>query len=458
MKSAKKCLLYIVLFLSFMPAAFADYKTDIGYADLKALLGASVPTGAGVNVIQVEVGTTAYAPNTTNIQFSGKTFRFPDAASISPSAHATLVGSLFYGDHSMAYGIRTITSYEATAWMKSLFHPSASAPPEGSRIVNQSWAGNGNNTSQMGMILRLVDRQVQSKELIQVVAMSNGAGGNALLSSAYNVIAVGRTSGKFDYGSKPVDVVYRAGRTRPDVVAPEATTSAAVPEVAALAALLVETGHKGALKLSRSSVTIARIGTVYNAERPETIKAILMAGADRVTKNSPGKGDITDYRSSGHQTMNGLDDRFGAGQVNALHSFQIIAAGEHNSLEDGGVNAGAIGLTGFDYDNAFGGYGNSNQTATYTFHATTDAKLSASLVWNINVTNDVTLRTGLPNMNLELFDVTNQTISAFSSSSIDNTENFQAHLLAGHSYEIVVKSGEPNNFSWDYSLAWRISH
>ncbi len=452
MKSVNRCLLCIVLLLPFMSVAIADYKTDIGYADLKALLGANMPTGAGVKVIQVEAGETAYAPNTTNLQFSGKIFRFPDAASISPSDHATWVGSLFYGAYSMAPGIRTITSYEAAGWLKSL----GSSFPDGSRIANQSWSGNGNDASQTGMILRLVDRQVQRKELIQVVAMSNGADVKALLSSAYNVVAVGRSIGNLDYGSKSVDLVYGAGRTRPDVVVSESTTSAAAPEVAAVAALLVETGHKGALKLSRSSTVVSGVGTVYNAERATTIKAALMAGADRVTNNRLGKGDISDYRSSGHQTSNGLDDRFGAGQVNVLHSYQIIAAGEQNSMEDGGVNGGAIGLNGFDYDDAFGGYLNSNKIATYTFHATRGSKLSASLVWNINVANDGTLRTGLPNMNLELFDVTTQTISAFSGSEIDNTENIRVDLVAGHSYALLVTSGEANNFSWNYSLAWHI--
>ncbi len=458
MKNINKCLLCLVLVLFFTPVAFADYKTDIGYTALQALLGAGMPTGAGVKVMQVEAGGKGYAPNTTSSQFAGKTFRFPCAASISPSGHATWVGSIFYGAGSMAPGIRTITSYEAEPWMKSLFYPLVSAMPNGSRIVNQSWSGNGNNALQTGVILRLVDRQVQRKELIQIVAMGNGPGVNALLGSAYNVIAVGKCSGNLDYGSKPVDLVYGAGRVRPDVVASESTTSAAAPEVAATAALLVETGHKGALKCSRSSATIPGVGIVYNAERAATVKAALMAGADRVTRNSPGKGDVTGYRSIGHQSSNGLDERFGAGQVNVLNSYQIIAAGEQNSLEDGGANGGVIGLNGFDYDQAFGGYLNSNKIATYKFHATRDSKLAAALVWNMNVANDASVGTSLPNLNLELFDVTSQTISAFSSSTHDNTENIWVDLVAGHSYELIVKSGEANDFSWDYSLAWHISH
>ena len=41
MNSANKYWLCLVFVLSFTPVSFADYKTDIGYANLKALLGAS---------------------------------------------------------------------------------------------------------------------------------------------------------------------------------------------------------------------------------------------------------------------------------------------------------------------------------------------------------------------------------------------------------------------------------
>jgi hypothetical protein len=56
-----------------------------------------------------------------------------------------------------------------------------------------------------------------------------------------------------------------------------------------------------------------------------------------------------------------------------------------------------------------------------------------------------------------LFDETTKATSAFSISTIDNTENLWVNLITGHSYELLVKSGEVSNFSWDYSLAWRMS-
>jgi hypothetical protein len=465
MKNTKNRWLFILPALYWAPGAFADYKDNIGYTALQSLLGSNTPTGANVNVTQAEasaVGVTdpaypIYSPDTSKSQFAFKNFSFPGAPSTSPYSHATGVGSLFYGNDAIAYGIDNITSYETNGWLRSIATASTFAPVNGSRIANHSWVGNGNTPAETGLILRLVDRQVQNNQFIQVVGMANNASNSPLLGSAYNVIAVGRTDGGQDHGSKAVDTVYVAGRTRPDLVAPETTTSAAAPIVSAAAALLVETGHNGALTLSKDSTDIAGVGKVYNAERADTVKAALMAGADRVTANGFGAANITDYRSNGHQTANGLDDRFGAGQVNILHSYQIIAAGEQNSLEDGGANQGAIDSHGFDYDPSFGGSYGSNTTATYKFKADTNLSLSASLAWNLGVSNDASLSTTLHHLNLELYDLTAQSTSAFSASSIDNTENIWVNLKTGHSYELLVKPGESGNFSWDYSLAWRMS-
>lgn len=443
----------------------ADYKSDIGYTELENLLGLNTPTGAGVNVTQVEASQVAttdgtypiYAPDTTSSQFAGKTFSFPGTASTSPSGHATGVGSRFYGNNGIAYGINNIASYETNSWLSGLFTNAATAPFIGARIANHSWVGNGNTAADTGMLLRLVDRQVQLNEYIQVVGMANSSSNSPLLGSAYNTIAVGRTDGGHDRGADAVDNLYIAGRTRPDLVAPESTTSMATPIVSSAAALLVETGHKGGTALSKGSTTLTGVGKLYNAERSETVKAALMAGADRETHNSFITANINDYRSNGHQSANGLDDRYGAGQVNILHSYQIIAAGEQNSLEDGGGNGGIINLSGFDYDSAFGGSSGSNTSATYKFIADADLNLSASLVWNLGVSNNANLTTTLHNLDLELIDTSTQSTTAFSASTIDNSENIWAQIISGHNYELVVKSAETSNFSWDYALAWQVS-
>ena len=178
-----------------------------------------------------------------------------------------------------------------------------------------------------------------------------------------------------------------------------------------------------------------------------------MAGADRETANQGTTANITDYRSAGHETANGLDDRYGAGQVNILNSYHILAGGEQPSLQLGG---GDIGRFGFDYGEAFGGLSGSPRTASYSFSTATDVTLFSSLAWNVGVSNDSALTTSQHRLNLSLFDITANSLLGESSSTLDNTQNLYMRLLAGRRYELRVTAGETGNFSQDYALAWRM--
>ena len=373
------------------------------------------------------------------------------------SSHATTVGSLFYGTtNSIAPGVTQIESFEANSWMNSLSTAFGRATTSPNRVANHSWVGGSPTDVGMGTILRLVDRQVALNEYIQVAGLTNGSGDSPLLGgSAYNVISVGRTDGSHQQGSGPVsgDTLYGAGRTVPTLVAPQGTTSAATPVVAAAAAVLVQTGHEGGLTLSEGSTTIAGIGTIYNAERSETVKAALMAGADRQTANTSTDANISDYRSAGHETVNGLDSRYGAGQVNIYNSYRILAGGEQRSFQYGRNDIASFG---FDHG-AIGGLSGSERTASYFFNASaSDLSLFASLVWNLNVSNDPQLTSRLYNLDLSLFDVTSNRLVASSASLLDNTENLYFKLLLGNRYEMRVTTNEADNFLWDYALAWRI--
>ncbi len=58
------------------------YKEAIGYNQLASELGANLPDGSGIDVIQVEAPAAGnYLPNTTNAQFSGKTISAQSGAS-----------------------------------------------------------------------------------------------------------------------------------------------------------------------------------------------------------------------------------------------------------------------------------------------------------------------------------------------------------------------------------------
>lgn len=451
---------WVLAALSLSPAAWADYQSDVGFDALRQELANGLPDGSGIAVSQVEASTVppgtagfpSYAPDAANSAFAGKSFSYPGTASLLPSAHATGVGQLFYGSASMAPGINDIAAHEVNEWIASLYSGTGRTTPVTRRIANHSWVGNGDTASSNGMVLRVVDRQVERNEYIQVVGMANSASVNPLLGNAYNVIAVGRSDGGHDQDSDAVDAIYGAGRTRPDLVAPQSTTSAATPIVAAGAALLVQAGHEGGTALSHGSTSVAGVGTVYNAERAETIKASLMAGADRATANTGLAADITDYRALGHQTDNGLDSRFGAGQLNVYNSYHILVAGEQDSLEDGGTG---IGAEGFDYDPSFGG-GGSNATATYAFTAASDTQLSATLAWNLGVSDNSAMTATLHDLDLDLFDATTQTVVASSQSSLDNTENIWTQLFSGHDYQLRVTTRDTAPYVWDYAVAWQM--
>jgi len=310
-----------------------------------------------------------------------------------------------------------------------------------------------------------MDWVVARDEFIQCVGVKNNASANQpLMSSAYNVIAVGKSDGVNGFGTAAIDSEYVSGRTRPELVAPKSTSSGATPVVAASAVLLMEHGQSNpglSTDPAETSTTNRNGDTIYNTGRSEVIKAVLMAGADRSTGNTSA-ADITDYRiASANQTTNGLDTRFGAGQVNIYNSFQIIDAGEQNSDEDTG--AGNISTNGFDYDPSFGGSGRSNSTASYYFSTGANPViLSTTLAWNIDIDGGngphFDGAADLYDLDLYLYDVTgNHMLLGSSSSIIDNTETIWSPLPENRNYKLVIERGSGQGaFNWDYALAWRM--
>ena len=454
--------------------SMADYKDDIGYTKLATELGINLPDGSGVLVSQTEADTDGvagppynYFPDTTDSQFLGKTIVDVTNLSNQPSSHATGAGRLFYGTNSIASGITNIYVYEVNNWFQAgylRFGYSTKPLSSPGRIGSHSWVGNTGNLTYDSDILKRLDWVIETDEFIQFVGTKNSTTLNSnLLSAAYNAIAVGKTNGSHSTGSAQIDSTYVSGRTRTEIVAPFSGTSSSTPTVAATAAILIEMGNTNP-GLSAGSTSNRNGDTIYNAERSETIRASLLAGADRLTKNINTPDDISDYRvAPANQSANGLDARFGAGQVNVYNSYHIIAAGEQNSNEDDGSGTGNIGVYGFDYDPSFGGSSGSNNIASYYFSTGADPKiLSSSLAWNIKIAGGNRNFDGTAtfyDLDLLLYDVTgSQTLVMSSTSQIDNSENIWTSLQAGRSYllQVIPKAGQ-SNFQWDYALAWQIA-
>jgi hypothetical protein len=457
--------------------ALAGYADDVGYTRLRAELGASAPDGGGVVVSQVEAAVTvngadSWVPDVNEPEFAGKTIVDRSGGAVGVySSHATGVGQSFYGlIESTSPGITIIDSFWAIGWLGAdyLWATGGRQPASNtSRIVNHSWVGNG--TSINAEVMARTDWIVEVDDAVVVAGMNNGTGNpntSPLMGNGFNVIAVGRTSGNHQVGSYAVDSTYTGTRVKPDLVAPIYSTSRAAPSVASIAALLIETGGANAA-LSTDPVTRSFVNrsalTIRNAARVEVVRAALMAGADRVTHNSSSP-DLPVYRgTAGDQTANGLDRRFGAGQVNAYNSYHIIAAAEQNSGEDGGPGAGTLGR-GFDYDPAFGGSAGSNVTATYALPvASTPQLLTAALVWNLdiaggsfsNFNGSATFR----DLNLTVLDVatpSNPVTIATSASTTDNTEHAWLVIPAGAAYALRVSRVPATNFSYDFGIAWQL--
>jgi hypothetical protein len=450
----------IGLFIATASTAPATYIDLMGFPQLQAELGGSIPTGAGIPVTQVEAPGTAggsnYFVNPALVNFSGKTIT-AQSLPATQSSHANNVGVNFYGNTaSIAPGLSTISLYNANHWLGTGFLNTgqALAPlTTTSRVVSHSWVGNdGANT---GQELRRLDFTVEEDDLIQVVGLPNaGANDYALFKDSYNGISVGVTNHAHKQTTIAVDAVYTAGRVAPTLVTPGfsydnsgTATSWATPMVSAGAALLLQTGQNAAL--SNGTIT-NRTRTINNAEASEVVKALLMAGADRVIDNPRGS-DLLDYAID---TNNNLDSRYGAGQMNIHNSYRILAAGEQDAES-------SILVRGWDYNPAFGGAGGSTNVASYFFtpHNDSQTLLTASLVWNLDVEIDSgnqIITTLFRNLDLLLYDIDTQTVVASSVSTNQNTENlWNTPMLVGHDYAlIVINFGVA--YQWDYALAWQI--
>jgi hypothetical protein len=462
----KRAILPVVLALVLARGAAAGVADDVGYTALKAGLGNALPTGAGVRVTQVEgyargpgpKRSMGWSPNAEQSDMKAKTF-----LSLGPiSNHATAVAEDFYGSGSFAPGVSEIESYDiswATAPRGFLHNGTKLLPAFSlSRVANHSWIHGHDDPSSREMLERF-DFVVAVDDFIQVGGTNNGASVPDVTVGAYNVIVVGRTDGRHARGTTAVGTdLYGAGRAKPDIVAPAAFTSDSSPLVASAAAMLVGYAHAKGPALSRGSYISPRTHlTIYHAETSEVIRAALMAGADRRTANSTARrfGNITDYgQDPATRAANGLDLRYGAGQLNVYNSYHIIAAGEQE---------GRVGPMGFDYVSAFGGAEGAPRQVAYRFRAPgAAAHLAACLVWSIRIGDEAGRWTGvatLCQLDLGLYDLTagGPAQVASSASQLDNTQNIWTALTPGHPYELRVTPapGQPD-FSWDYGIAWRV--
>jgi hypothetical protein len=318
---ASRALAFVVL-ASFARAQSVADQT--GLTALIARLGAgNQPTGAAVRVGQVEAPAGGYMPDASHPEFAGKTFNALSPGS-AVSGHATAVGQYYYGSSTgIAPGPAVVDCWEASHWlMLGFLNGSGSTPPLVAlcKVMNHSWIG---STGDAKFLLRKLDYAVQTQGLLMVCGVNNGTGplDVPLLSHSYNGIAVGRSDGQHHAGGtlSGYDI---AGRQKPEIVAPAGATSFSTPLISGACALLVETAR-----------THPSLATNPEAERPEVVKAVLLAGATHragwtngAATSGPTRGD----------TITPLDLLWGVDQVDVNRSHWILT---------GGVQTGASTLS-----------------------------------------------------------------------------------------------------------------
>jgi hypothetical protein len=427
--------------------AFADLKDDVGYYQLVQSLGISgtpVPNGSGVPVALIESGGETYFPDVNHASGDftaatdpyGTTTNFIDGSfgNKSISSHGTSIARWFVGNSlSMAPGANTVTVYEANYYLMNILRAPYSTPTatQNFRVQNFSWVGSydetpndGNppteqETAQGVAALRRFDYVIDRDNITAVVGINNNTDPLPhLLGQSYNSIAVGKTNGVHSSGLTNL-AAYGAGRSKPDLVAPQSTASAATASVSSAATML------------HSAVA----GT--NAAKSEVMKAILMAGATK-----------TEFPSWTRTKYQPLDDTFGAGELNVFNSYLITAGGQHAGSKGVPTNAGTYG---WDYGNALAGASNALKYQFVVPAGKTAPELSILLTWNVDIEGSFSGQS-LANFDMTLTNSIGRTVDQ-SLSTLDNVEHIYLTNLNPGSYTLTISTDKAH----DFGLAWRMS-
>ncbi len=444
------------------PTQATDWKHAIDFTKLESVLGGSVPNGAGVPISLVEAGgaSSIYFPNTASSAFGaagdplGIAVNFIDGSggqSNGNSGHASSQANTFFGNtSSIAPAANEVTVYEAGDYLSDVLNVTNGQDPipQAFRVQNFSWIFTYGSDSQDRNALRRFDFVIGRDNITAVVGLNNNGrptddppvfpnpaqAHSRLLSQSYNALAVGRSDAYHSRGLTTISS-YGLGRTKPSLVVPRTTVSAATSSVSSAATLL------------HSAVA----GT--DAAQSPVMRAILMAGATKIEFANfidPATGLLDPWERTSSQP---LDNLFGAGELNVFNSWLIT---------HGGQNAGstttpttAVDASGWDYQTV-----NMGTEVEYLFEipeGKTAQELSIILSWNYEVTDTGAGTTFTPvesfaNLDLELVDSLGMTIDQ-SISTVDNVEHLYLTDLGPGSYTLKVSTDAIQD--QNFGIAWR---
>jgi hypothetical protein len=412
-------------------------RVRMGLKAAKQRYGANLPTGRGIVVGQVEGLRNRYLPNVTKDKFQGVRFVRRSGES-KPFGHANYSGGLIYGRNGFAPGVTEVHAFASQHWLgEAYLRTDSDQPPRESKadVFNHSWIANAGGDSIPA--LRRVDYQIDQRGVVMCAGVNNGADTSVphLMTSAYNVIAVGVDNGKSSGGYTQIE---GKGRCKPELVAPHHKTSFSTPIVTACAARLLETARK--IAEGRDDHEAGA-----KATRPEVIKVVLLTGATK-----PG-----DWSAEANKP---LDEHYGAGVVHLERSLRILAT---EPTGPGKLERSS----GWDYRSI-----GAKQSRTYKFTVNRPlGELSLTITWHRKVDGlsgrfredqaaGWSYATGLANFDLELIRLnsngTPHTVAS-STTEIDNVEHIYRDGLEPGRYRIkVTRKADGLSGDWPYALAW----
>ncbi len=454
---------------------FNSTQTQIGLPQLLTANGTL--TGAGVTVAQVEAplsGGDYFEPTISQTGESPLIFTFVNGSGTvsttqntsEESAHATIVGQLFYGTSGgISPGISQLYVYDANeAYMtmtggNTLIPSGDTAAPA---VVNQSFVFPGENATGIAYLDSLYDNYAAEHNTLFISAIGDGGSSYATSTTpvsyvnppadAYNGIGVAALN-----GGSGVGPAY-AGRSKPDITAPGTYTSYTTPIVSGAATLLIQAGNE----------EIGGSGTQTAATDIRTVKALLLNGAVKPTgwtnSYTDTNGTIA-YNSASNFTTTPLDPRYGAGVVNVYNSYEQLAGGEHNysAVTTQAVNAAPQFVNAAAAQGSLVGWNltviTSSTTSQAAEHYVFDLPssngnsydLTATLTWDRQVN-----QTAINNLSLYLLNSSGTEVAG-SYSSIDNVQQINVSNLAAGTYDLqVIKLGGSSivSASETYALAY----
>lgn len=407
--------------------ARADWRNDAGFPQLQVELGASLPTGAGISVMMSEAsqsgnfyaqgtaGSVAYAGSGV---LTGKTIT-PYSGPSGTSGHAAGVANYFCGTGlSVSPGVTELHAWLADDFANDLYSNNP-LPTYAGSVQNHSWVGSFGSDSIDGTFLRRLDALINRDGVIVSTPMNNGAGMSKLLANAYHGISAGLRSGNHPQTHSNLDV---AGRMKPDLVVNEGFTSFAGPAVASVATLLLD----------------AIRPDFPDADDPRVVKAIMLSAAS--------KQNLLGWKRT--STSRPYDEVFGAGELNVLNAYHILAAGRQPSS-----NSVLRPLQGWD-----NGISSTSAPKRYFFSlpaASWGATVSATITWHRSIAMNYASST-LANLNLRLVHatgfITGSTVTE-SISAIDNVEHLFLRNLPPGDYALEVIA---DTDAVTYGIAWEV--